>query len=1128
MPARRYRRLVPTLGLFLLAALLTPGLLSQERNKGAKYAFLVGCSDYKKTELRPLPYTGADVEGFRKALLATGFDEDHVVMLHDDMPQTRYRPVKAHILYELEALLDGMNPEDTLVVALSGHGVHFKGEPTGYFCPSDAVVANKSSLIAMEGKGSLFEMLRACKARQKLLIVNACRNDPTLDIAQAANRMPLDDAEPEEVPEGIAAIYSCKPGQKSYYDPDRKISFFYDHLIRAWKGEYSPGAERLDLEEVLRKVVEQTRLDVNRTLQVKQVPVVRREYRGEWIVAVHKAAGPTSAANPAPPAEKDLLARLRPASANTYAVLVGVDGAGAGVKPRPGAEADARALYDLLRSKDHLGVPAENVKLLLGTPADSPPSVRATRANILQALAWLEQRTTKKDQVIVGLFGSGAPAGNEYCLFAADSSYSHRPAEAVTDHDLEHRLRTIACKRLALFFDIDYLGFVPAPGAAPNANLGALYRAFITPDESVGKRNLFASCNGVTAPLAEKGRSVFARILIDGLRGKADRSGYEADGFVTADELEAYLQKEFGREALRLGADALEKKQAALAFKNHHSDFPLVVNPTAYPTAVARLGRFETAAAAAGLGGPVRAEGRELLGLMPRRARQQALRRKYQEFVDGRLDASGLLQARQEIVAQSQLPRAQAQAVGAELLGAYGKAEETWMFKPALGDFTAAAVAELYRAADEPVPLEIESRLKVKLTRDDAARLFAEARMLLGRREDLDGGKDLTVALKGALQRFDARAEYYDPADVAALGQQPRGVVGVGVQVRYDRVRDGLEVVTPLFGGPAYKAGLRAGDLIRTIVQEAGPDGKPLALPQTHSTRGMTANDAVKLVLGKPGTRVRLTVERPGVEAPLELTVTRGPVTVETVLGHRRGAGDRWDYWLDPQQKIAYIRITQVANGTPAELKRALDTLLKDGLRALVLDVRFSPGGLLTGAIDIADRFIDDGLIVTVRPRAGEPTEFRGKVEGSLTSFPVVCLVNGSSAAGAEIIAAALQDHRRGAIAGQRSYGLAGVRTVYQLDNGGAILVTTGTLVRPSGKNLDKSVTRGREDEDWGVRPDPGLDVPLSPSETEQLNDYLRAMEVIAPAGRPPHPLLTSFEDRQLARALAYLRGELK
>src|SRR5262249_44707576 len=151
----------------------------------------------------------------------------------------RYFSEKAKILKELNLLLSGLREEDTLVVALSGNGVHFKGERTGYFCPVDARLNDRTTLIPMEGEDGLFERLKGCKAKRKLLIVNACRSDPAAGLDLAARRLDLDDTDQDQVPEGIAAIYSCQSGQKSYYDPDRKRGIFFDHVIRAWQGEYA-------------------------------------------------------------------------------------------------------------------------------------------------------------------------------------------------------------------------------------------------------------------------------------------------------------------------------------------------------------------------------------------------------------------------------------------------------------------------------------------------------------------------------------------------------------------------------------------------------------------------------------------------------------------------------------------------------------------------------------------------------------------------------------------------------------------------------------------------------------------------------------------------------------------------
>jgi formylglycine-generating enzyme required for sulfatase activity len=267
-------RLVGVLLVLPLAVALVP---AQTGKNGTQYAFLVGCSGYDKAELRPLPYTVNDVEDFKKALLATGFEEENVKVLHDKRPERRYQSERAKILRELGLMLDGVRAEDTVVVALSGHGVHFKGDKTGYFCPVDAKLSDKATLIPMEGEGGLFDLLKGCKARRKLLIVNACRNDPAIDLAQAARKVNLDDADTDQVPEGIAAIYSCREGQKSYFDPDRKRGIFFDHVIRAWQGG-------VKLEDFFERVVAKTKADVDRTLGEAQVPVVRREYQGEWVI----------------------------------------------------------------------------------------------------------------------------------------------------------------------------------------------------------------------------------------------------------------------------------------------------------------------------------------------------------------------------------------------------------------------------------------------------------------------------------------------------------------------------------------------------------------------------------------------------------------------------------------------------------------------------------------------------------------------------------------------------------------------------------------------------------------------------------------------------------------------------
>jgi carboxyl-terminal processing protease len=182
----------------------------------------------------------------------------------------------------------------------------------------------------------------------------------------------------------------------------------------------------------------------------------------------------------------------------------------------------------------------------------------------------------------------------------------------------------------------------------------------------------------------------------------------------------------------------------------------------------------------------------------------------------------------------------------------------------------------------------------------------------------------------------------------------------------------------------------------------------------------------------------------------------------------------------------------------------------------------------LTSAVEISDLFIDDGLIVTIKqPRASRAAPYNGQSEGSYLDFPMVCLVNNTSASGSEIVAACLQDHGRAVIMGERSYGKGSVQNIQPFE-GGELKLTTASFWRPNGKNLNKSSTSGKEDEDWGVSPNPGHALKLSEKEREQLYDHLHEAEIIQGRDIQAKEKKTQFKDRQLEKALEYLRGQIK
>jgi formylglycine-generating enzyme required for sulfatase activity len=261
-------------------AFASMALALMQNPKGEQYAFLVGCSKYDPDELAEIPFGVSELEEFRQLLLTSGYPEANIKFLRDDA-ERRFISEKKQILTELKLILKRAKKNDTILIALNGHGVQFKGDETGYFCPLDAKLMNKESLIPTQ---EIYDLVKECKASQKVILINACRNDPTSATSQAANRINLTDKNQDKVPEGIAALYSCDEGEKSYfYDPknerfkDRRRSFFYHQVMETWKEANGD----LTVDEFFAKVTSKTAADADRVYGKAQNPVVRRELQGE-------------------------------------------------------------------------------------------------------------------------------------------------------------------------------------------------------------------------------------------------------------------------------------------------------------------------------------------------------------------------------------------------------------------------------------------------------------------------------------------------------------------------------------------------------------------------------------------------------------------------------------------------------------------------------------------------------------------------------------------------------------------------------------------------------------------------------------------------------------------------------
>ncbi len=318
--------------------------------------------------------------------------------------------------------------------------------------------------------------------------------------------------------------------------------------------------------------------------------------------------------------------------------------------------------------------------------------------------------------------------------------------------------------------------------------------------------------------------------------------------------------------------------------------------------------------------------------------------------------------------------------------------------------------------------------------------------------EEVDPDALRRGAIDGMLNRLDPYTDYVPPQDQKAFDQMLEGQFeGVGIQLSQKEDGD-IEVVTPIDDSPAFKAGILPGDVIIKVNNQSVSD-KRLA-------------DVTKMIQGEVGTEVTLRVRRGDEE--LDFTLMRQQIVMPTVKGFNRNGDNTWNYYVDEAEKIAYMRVTQFTGDTYEKMRPIIESLLADGMRGLILDLRFNPGGRLDAATAVVDMFLDEGVIVSTRGRDRPEETVFATAKGTLPNFPLIVLVNGSSASAAEIVAGSLKDNRRALVIGSRTFGKGSVQELIRLDqNSGELKLTVAYYYLPSGR----LVHRKKDAKDWGVIP---------------------------------------------------------
>ncbi len=369
---------------------------------------------------------------------------------------------------------------------------------------------------------------------------------------------------------------------------------------------------------------------------------------------------------------------------------------------------------------------------------------------------------------------------------------------------------------------------------------------------------------------------------------------------------------------------------------------------------------------------------------------------------------------------------------------------------------------------------------------------------------------------EGMMEELDKFSSMIWPDDVSDFQKQISGkFYGVGIQITKDPGQP-LEVVTPLLDTPAYNAGIKSGDKIIEV--------------EGRRTEDFSLDRLVRMITGPKGTKVNLKIKRAGMLEPFEVSLARDEIKIQTVRGWRRKSDGTWSYTIDSvkfaptgeNEKIGYIRLTQFTKQTSDDMEKVLEDLREDGVDSVVLDLRFNPGGMLRTAIEIADEFLSDGVVVSTRGRQVKSAKYDAGSRGEFHKGNLVVLIDQYSASASEIVSGAMKDLNRGLIIGQRTYGKGSVQNILSIRAKRAYLkLTTAYYYLPSGRLIH----RRNGAEKWGV--DPDIRVDMTPGQLQRWLEIRRETDLLKKVDeqRLDRQLSRQFKaDIQLNTAVLMLR----